>query len=115
MENIKEKIPMIIAIIVAIVVCGVVIYFLENYESIYYTQIDNTKIQSISATDNMKYEYTLECYNEKGKKKEVKFKTSRELRQEAYLMLEIRTFGVHSWKEVQFDELPDKVKSNYIK
>lgn len=63
----------------------------------------------------MKYEYTLECYNEKGKKKEVKFKTSRELRQEAYLMLEIRTFGVHSWKEVQFDELPDKVKSNYIK
>lgn len=115
MENIKEKIPMIIAIIVAIVICGVVIYFLENYESIYYTQIDNTKIQSISATDNMKYEYTLECYNEKGKKKEVKFKTSRELRQEAYLMLEIRTFGVHSWKEVQFDELPDKVKSNYIK
>ena len=50
---------------------------------------------------------------EKGNKKEVKFKTSRELRQDAYLMLEIRTFGVHSWKEIKYNELPDKVKVNY--
>ena len=111
MESIKEKMPMIIAVIVAIAICGIVFYFLENYESVYFTQIDNTKIQSISATDEMKYEYTLDCYNENGNKKEIKFKTSRELREDAYLMLEVRTFGVHSWKEVQANELPDKVKT----
>lgn len=30
-------------------------------------------IQSISATDDMKYAYTLDCYNESGKKKELEF------------------------------------------
>ena len=111
MEDIKEKIPMIIAAIVAIAICVIGFYFLENYEAVYYTQIDNTKIQSISATDDMKYEYTLDSYNENGKKKEIKFKTSRELKEDAYLMLEVRTFGVHTWKEVQTNELPEKVKT----
>lgn len=113
MENIKEKIPMIIAVIVAIAICIVGAYFLENHEAIYYTQIDNSKIEKLSTTDDMKYEYTLDCYTENGKKKELKFKTSRELKENAYLMLEVRSFGVHSWKEVQFNELPDKVKTNY--
>lgn len=58
----------------------------------------------------MKYEYTLDSYKENGKKKEIKFKTSRELREDAYLILEVKTFGVHSWKEVQANELPEKVK-----
>ena len=113
MEDIKEKIPMIIAVIVAIVICVGAFYFLESYEKVYYTQIDNTKIQSISATDDMKYEYTIDCYNENGKKKELKFKTSRELKENAYLMLEVRSIGVHTWKEVQYNELPEKVKANY--
>lgn len=111
MNGIREKMPMIIAVILAIALCGIAFYFLENYESVYYTQIDNTKIQGISATDDMKYEYTLDCYNENGNKKEIKFKTSRELREAAFLMLEVRTFGVHAWKEVQINELPDKVKT----
>lgn len=111
MENIKEKIPMIIAVIVSIAICGITFFIMENYETVYYTQIDNTKIQSISATDDMKYEYTLDCYNENGKKKEIKFKTSRELKEDAFLMLEVRTMGVHSWKEVQVNELPKKVKT----
>lgn len=111
MDSIKEKMPMIIAVIVAIAICGIAFYFFENYEPVYFTQIDNTKIQSISATDEMKYEYTLDCYNENGNKKEIKFKTSRELREDAYLMLEVRILGVHSWKEVQVNELPEKVKT----
>ncbi len=113
MEEIKEKIPMIIAAIVAVAVCAIAIYFLENYEAVYYTQIDNTKIEKLSTSDDMKYEYTLDCYNESGKKKEIKFKTSRELREAAYLMLEVKTMGVHSWKEVQYNELPEKVQTNY--
>lgn len=113
MENIKEKIPMIIAVIVAIAICIVGAYFLENHEAIYYTQIDNSKIEKLSTTNDMKYEYKLDCYTENGKKKELKFKTSRELKENAYLMLEVRSFGVHSWKEVQYNELPDKIKTNY--
>ena len=113
MENVKEKLPMIIAAIVAVVIGAIEFYFLENYESVYYTRIDNTKIEKISTSDEMKYEYTLDCYNEKGKKKEIKFKTSRELKEDAFVMLEVKTFGVHSWKEVQYNELPEKVKVNY--
>ena len=63
----------------------------------------------------MKYEYTLDCYNETGKKRELKFKTSRELKEDAFLKLEVKTFGVHSWEEVQYNELPEKVQANYTK
>lgn len=115
MNSIKEKIPMIIVAIIAIVICCVGVYFLENYESVYYTQIDNSKIAKISTTDDMKYEYTLNAYNESGKKKEIKFKTSRELKEAAFLMLDVRTFGVHSWKEVQENDLPNKVQERLVK
>ena len=109
MESLKDKLPMTIAVIVAIAICSVAYFFIENYETIYYTQIDNTKIEKINRTDDMKYEYTLKSYNADGKEKEIKFKTSRELREKAYLKLEVRTFGVHSWEEVQEGELPSRV------
>lgn len=112
MDSIKEKMPMIIAIIVAIALCGVAYYFLVYQQSNYYTQIDNSKIASIPETGGMKYEYTLDCYSENGKKKEIKFRTSRELKEDSYLKLEVMvTRGVKSWEEVQVNELPDKVKT----
>ena len=89
MDSIKEKIPMIIAVIVAIALCGVAYYFLVYQQSNYYTQIDNSKIASIPETGGMKYEYTLDCYSENGKKKEIKFRTSRELKEDSYLKLEV--------------------------
>lgn len=50
------------------------------------------------------------------KKKEFTFKTSRELREDAYLKLKVLAItGVNNWEEVQFDELPDKVQKNYTK
>lgn len=110
MESIKDKLPMTIAVIVAIAICSVAYYFIENYEATYYTKIDNSRLTKVSSTDEMKYEYTLNSYNKDGRQKEIKFKTSRELRESAYLMLEVRTFGVHSWKEVQENELPSKVQ-----
>jgi len=115
MENLKEKLPMIIALIAAIAACAIALYFWENYNSIYYTQIDNTKIEKISNLDDMKYEYTLKCYSKNGKKKDLKFKTSRELKEDAFLKLEVKTFGVYSWEEVQYNELPEKVQTNYTK
>ena len=59
MESLKEKIPMIIAVVVAIAICVAILYFFENYESAYFTQIDNTKIEKLSSTDDMKYKYYL--------------------------------------------------------
>lgn len=115
MEDIKEKIPMIIAVIIAIAICGIAFYFMEFHQAVYYTKIDNTRVEKISANDDMKYQYTLDCYNENGKKKELKFKTSRELKEDAFLKLEVKTLGVHSWEEVQYDELPKKVQTNYTK
>ena len=114
MEFIKEKLPIVIGTIVFLALCCGAYYFLVYQSSAYYTQIDNTKIESISSSDGMNYEYTLTCYDKNGKEKEIKFKTSRELREDAYLELTyMMTRGVSNWKEVQYDELPDKVQDKY--
>ena len=47
--------------------------------------------------------------NKKGKNKELKFKTSRELKEGAYLLLEVRSLGVHKWEEVSYNDLPESV------
>ena len=112
MEDFKEKIPMIIAVIIVIALAVGAYYFLVVHKDLYYTQIDNTKIEEISGTDDMKYQYTLTAYNKNGKEKEVQFKTSRELREDAYLELDIMQMrGVVNWREVQVEELPDDVKT----
>ena len=69
MESFKEKLPIIIAVVIAIAICAGLYYMLFYEESIYYTQIDNSRVQSAVSNDNMKFEYTLDCYNEQGKKK----------------------------------------------
>lgn len=61
----------------------------------------------------MKYQYTLTSYNEKGHSKKLKFKTSRELKENAYILLDVRISGVHSWEEVEYRELPSEVKKMY--
>ena len=113
MENIKGKIFAGIGIVVAIAVFFIIFWLLFYQESTYYTRIDNTKVEQLSSGD-MRYEYTLDAYNEKGNSKEVTFKTSRELKDDAYLKLDVMlTRGVKSWEEVQYDELPDKVQEQY--
>ena len=112
MEDFKEKIPMIIAVIVVIALAIGAYYFLVVHKDMYYTQIDNTKIEDLSSSDDMKYQYTLTAYDKNGKEKEVQFKTSRELREGAYLELDVMQIrGVVNWREVQIEELPDDVKT----
>ena len=112
MENFKEKLLIIIAVIIMIALAVGAYYFLVVHKEIYYTQIDNTKIEEVSATDDMKYEYTLTAYNKNGKEKEVKFKTIRELREGVYLELDVMQMrGVVDWREVQTDDLPNNVKT----
>lgn len=112
MESLKEKLPMIIAVIIVLVLMVSAVYLLFIQKKDYYTRIDNTKIEQVSNTDDMKYQYTLTVYDEGGKTKEISFKTSRELTEGAYLKLEVMSIrGVVSWEEVQETELPDKVKT----
>ena len=113
MENIKGKILAGIGIILVIAVFFIVFWLLFYQESTYYTKIDNTKVEQLNSGD-MRFEYTLDAYNEKGNSKEITFKTSRELKEDAYLKLDVMlTRGVKSWEEVQFSELPDKVQEKY--
>lgn len=113
MENIKGKIFAGIGIVVVIAVFFIIFWLLFYQESTYYTKIDNTKVEQLDSGD-MRYEYTLDAYNEKGNSKKVIFKTSRELKDDAYLKLDVMlTRGVKSWEEVQYDELPDKVQEKY--
>ena len=59
MNDVKEKIPMIIAVIAVIALLVILFYLFFEQKSEYYVQIDNSKIEQISRTDNMKYKYTL--------------------------------------------------------
>lgn len=112
MEKFRENLPIIIAVIIVIILIIGAYYFLFINKSLYYTKIDNTKIEQISNSDDMKYQYTLKAYDKNGKEKEMQFKTSRELREGAYLELETMSIrGVVNWKEVKESELPDKVKT----
>lgn len=114
MDGIKGKIAVAIGIIVFILFLYGIYYLLVIQNSTYYTQIDNSKIEELPTTDSMKYQYALTAYNEKGKEKEVTFKTNRELREDAYLKLEVMlTRGVTNWEEVQFDEMPKEVQEKY--
>ena len=112
MEDFKEKIPMIIAVIIVIALMIGAYYFLFVHKTVYYTQIDNTKIEELSGDEDMRYQYTLTAYNKNGKEKEIQFKTSRELKEGAYLELGVMSIrGVVNWREVQQEELPDDVKA----
>lgn len=77
-------------------------------------KVDNTKIETLSTTSDMKYKYKLNCYSGGGHKKTIEFKTVRQLRDGAYLKLVVNALtGVNKWEEVQYNELPEKVKINY--
>ncbi len=106
----KGKLFVVVGTICFIICCFIGLYRLENCNAIYYTKIDNKKIKELSEADDMKFEYNLPCYNKSGRRKRLKFKTKRELREGAYLLLEVRPLGVYSWKEVGEGELPQKVK-----
>ena len=114
MEEVKEKLPMIILLVIVIAIGIAVFYFVFLQAHICYTKIDNTKIQELSVTDDMRYEYTLIAYDKNGGEKEVTFKTSRELKEGAYLELQTMIArGVTDWKEVTYEELPEKVQEHY--
>lgn len=113
----KGNVFAVFAVIAAVLVLGTCfvkgLQYLENYDAYYYSKIDNSKKRELSPEEDMKYEYTLECYDKNGKKRELNFKTSRLLKEGAYISLEVRSLGVHKWEEVKYSELPQKVQEKY--
>lgn len=117
----KNKI--LIGIGTAVVIAGCLFslfmyVFSENGSGYYYVQIDNSKIEQENSRDGvidfrggMDYSYTLSAYDEKGRRKDITFGASRELREGAFLQLTVKPLrGVVEWEEVQYDELPVDVQ-----
>ena len=120
----KRKLTIGIAAVVILIVSfiGFCMWFLSGTGSTYYySQIDNSKIEQtesksgvINFSGSMDYSYTLFSYDENGKGKDITFGTSKELKEGAFIRLTVRPIrGVLEWKEVQYDELPAAVQSNY--
>lgn len=110
METLKNKIGIFIATLVGAVAILSAGYFLFFHKTNYWVQIDNANVSQLSVTE---YEYELQAYNSHGESKEIKFKANKELRENAYLRLEvISTRGVYYWEEVSYDELPEDVRKN---
>ena len=126
MENMEMKKKMMVGIAAAvIIIAGFLcfgIWFLSGAGSTYYyAQIDNSKMEQveskggvISFSGSMDYSYTLFCYNEDGKGKDITFGTSRELKEGAFIRQTVMPIrGVLEWSEVQYEELPEAVQGNY--
>lgn len=107
----RNKMFLGIGIVIFFTLCWWVLNYMENYEEVFYAVIDNSKVVEVSKTDRMKYEYTLSCYNKEGNKKEIKFKTSRILKEDAYISLLVRATGVNKWEEVRLEEIPSKAQA----
>lgn len=111
MDEIKEKTFELFGIIAFIAICFVVIYVLFYQSTDYYVKVDNTKLKALSEED-MKFEYTLDGYNNKGRSKSLTFKTSRKLKEGAYLKLEVMYVrGVINWEEVTFKQIEAKAQT----
>lgn len=106
MKEYTVKILIAVFILVLFVGAGIGLYYVENYETSYYTKVDNSEVTEL--LEDKQYEYSLISYNKKGKKRKLKFKTSRKLRDDAYLKLTVRSIGVHKWEEVQKEDVPFK-------
>lgn len=118
------KVKAVGAVVLGLVLltAAVLVYvFIAGEGTAYYTRVDNTQITEngprngvIDLKGGMAYSYTLTCYNGKGKEDRITFGTDRELREGAFLRLEVVPLrGVMDWAEVQYEELPQAVKDAY--
>lgn len=112
MESTKLLIIILIVALIILII-GAAIGFCWAGSN-WYTQIDNSRVRQINQSDGMNFEYTLSCFDAEGRQRDISFKTERELREGAYIMLSVQPLrGVTAWEEVLWDELPDAVREYY--
>lgn len=114
MESAKLLIIIFIVALI-ILIAGAAIWFgWGGTGAEWYSQIDNTRVKQVSSDDDMIYEYTLTCYDAGGRSRQISFKTSRVLTEDAYILLETMPLrGVVSWAEVIWEDLPPAVREQY--
>lgn len=61
--------------------------------------------------DPQTYEYILEGFNEDGKKVQIAFTASKQLREGAYLKVDTKRTFVKSWEEVQLKDIPSVARN----
>ena len=113
MEYVKEKLPIITWTFVFVCLCCFSYFYLFESDKIYYTQIDNTKLEVLNSNNSMRFKYTLVMYDKNGYSKKIDFKASRKLREDSFLEVKYYNLsGVNSWREVDYDVM-HKVKKKY--
>ena len=80
----------------------------------YYGRIDNDLVEEITPHGGMNYRYHMPVYLEDGSREDLDLDTSRILKDEAYICIEVAPLrGVISWAELQYEELPIPVQAHY--
>ena len=80
----------------------------------YYAQVDNRWVTEIAPHGLMNYKYSLVAYNSSGEAKDITFETSKILKDQAFINLKVAPIrGVLTWAEINYEELPEKVKDIY--
>lgn len=114
----RSKTAGIAIAVIAIAVVGVATVFATEHNIFtsgsYYTKVDNAHAAEneadkglVSLKSREPYIYTLPAYSEDGAEIKSEFGTSRELKQDAYLLLEYAPLrGVVSWEEVALEQIP---------
>lgn len=106
-----------IALAVVLAVAGGIAFFYLCNSTAYYTMVDNRCITESTKAVNSgagNFEYKLDAYDVDGNMKTITFKTSRELKEGAYLKLNAMPVrGVVNWEEVQYNNLPVAIQATY--
>lgn len=96
----------------------------------YFVQIteDGEKVSVVEKTENgdkvsndlYRYNYEMSAYNKEGEEIKVRFDANKNLKINAFLSIETisqstkKINGIASYKEVQENELPEKVKEKFL-
>ncbi len=105
-----KKIPIVMIIILFILIIICIYDCLFSKSKMYYTKVTNKEVE----VSNNKYEYNLLMYDKNGMGKRIAFKSSRLLKENAYLKIKYYSISrVNIWEEIDFSKLPSKVKEKY--
>lgn len=114
MESAKLLIIILIVALIILIVGAAIWFGWGGTGAEWYSQIDNSCVKEVAASDDMVYEYTLVCYDADGRSRDISFKTSRILTEDAFILLETMPLrGVVSWAEVFWEDLPPAVQEQY--